>query len=698
MKTRTSLRDRSIPATKLPRLLAASGTLALGGCLAGAPELPEEGTSAQEIRGVGNTPDTTYPAVGWMSAEGGCSMVRIGRNVALAAAHCMPRFARGCSATRAGTVLMSASGRNPGGTASLTFDDAAVAPGAYHRFGSCPAGSTSTCATVGNVGKNASSDLLLLHLPEATANAFDAQGATPMRVLTSLRDNASNPYGAHATLDDTASLPGYNFLNRVTPVTVVGWGASDSGVPGIRRVGTMQFESTGAVAWHRGCFQTTSCWDSISLPGGGCSWRQRDGVVQDFGVNAYATDSLRLARTQTAPGSSIWNGPWIDSGDSGGPAVVRLYHPADTFAMNDRYVIGAASHINGALTASPGSAGSGYITAQHGVTFSDENGRWVEKMMEYWDNANAEYACRGGGFTPWDGSPGGALNSGPGVASWGRGRIDAFVLGTDDQLWHWDGAGWDRPVAGVTLRRVNPAAASWGVGHVAAFPVSTAGKVLHTYWNGGGWVAYEDLGAPSVGLKVNTGAAVLSTGPGLLDVYVTGSNGRVYRKTWRGVWSTWSALPTGVLTNDSPGATSWGPNRIDVFVRGTDGRLWTTSRDESQSAMGWFNHTGRTGWANLGTYIDSAPAAASWAPGRIDVFARSAASGASRLVQVTRGDGGWTAATTPTESDGGIGAPSVAAWAPGRLDVFIRGGVGLHRASFPRTCIRPAPGGGLPPL
>jgi hypothetical protein len=67
----------------------------------------------------------------------------------------------------------------------------------------------------------------------------------------------------------------------------------------------------------------------------------------------------------------------------------------------------------------------------------------------------------------------------------------------------------------------------------------------------------------------------------------------------------------GVLSS-SPAAVSWGPNRIDVFAQGADGGLlhqyWNGST--------W-------GWESLGGgVLSSPPAAVSWGPNRIDVFAQ----------------------------------------------------------------------------
>jgi hypothetical protein len=44
----------------------------------------------------------------------------------------------------------------------------------------------------------------------------------------------------------------------------------------------------------------------------------------------------------------------------------------------------------------------------------------------------------------WE-SLGGVLTSGPGASSWAANRLDVFVRGTDNALWHkwWDGHSWD---------------------------------------------------------------------------------------------------------------------------------------------------------------------------------------------------------------------------------------------------------------
>jgi len=79
-----------------------------------------------------------------------------------------------------------------------------------------------------------------------------------------------------------------------------------------------------------------------------------------------------------------------------------------------------------------------------------------------------------GSWSGWA-SLGGALTSGPGVASWGPGRLDVFVRGSDNGLWHmwWDGGvyhSWES-LGGVLT--TDPECISWGAGRIDCFVSST---------------------------------------------------------------------------------------------------------------------------------------------------------------------------------------------------------------------------------
>ena len=119
-------------------------------------------------------------------------------------------------------------------------------------------------------------------------------------------------------------------------------------------------------------------------------------------------------------------------------------------------------------------------------------------------------------------------------------------------------------------------------------------------------------------------------------------------------WSNWESL--GGTITAGPAVSSWAPGRLDVFAKGADNALWHR----------WFDG-GWHGWESLGGIIDNEPAATSWSSGRIDVFAR----GMDNALWHKWFDGGWS----DWESLGGTitAGPAASAWAPGRLDVFAKG-------------------------
>jgi hypothetical protein len=129
----------------------------------------------------------------------------------------------------------------------------------------------------------------------------------------------------------------------------------------------------------------------------------------------------------------------------------------------------------------------------------------------------------------------------------------------------------------------------------------------------------------------------------------------------QGRWCAWDTLMpalSGGVTS-APAITSWAPGRLDVFARSGSGRL---------------AHTWSTGafatWEDLGGGLLGAPAAVSWSAGRIDVFVR----GTDNRLWHKWYAGRWSA----WEQLGGSlsSAPAVASWFPGRLDVFARGSDG----------------------
>lgn len=151
--------------------------------------------------------------------------------------------------------------------------------------------------------------------------------------------------------------------------------------------------------------------------------------------------------------------------------------------------------------------------------------------------------------------------------------------------------------------------------------------------------------------------AVVSYVAGRQDLFWTSPSGTL-RQQFKDAGGSWSrVLGRGGALASQPAAVSWGPERVDVFARGTDNRLkWRT-----RTASGW------SAWKSLGGTLSSAPTVATWAPGRLDVFARWSD---DTLYQRTLSGGRWSA-WTPL---GGVltSSPAATSWGTGRIDVVAR--------------------------
>jgi hypothetical protein len=119
----------------------------------------------------------------------------------------------------------------------------------------------------------------------------------------------------------------------------------------------------------------------------------------------------------------------------------------------------------------------------------------------------------------------------------------------------------------------------------------------------------------------------------------------------------WESL-NGPITS-GPDAASWAPGRLDVFARGTDNSL----------VHKWYGG-GWAGFESLGGALTADPGAVSWGPNRIDVFVRGIDGGLYHRWWDGSAWGGY-------EPLGGVIAdgtgPDVTSWGPGRLDVFVKG-------------------------
>jgi hypothetical protein len=153
------------------------------------------------------------------------------------------------------------------------------------------------------------------------------------------------------------------------------------------------------------------------------------------------------------------------------------------------------------------------------------------------------------------------------LASWGAGRLDVFVRGTDGGLYH----KYCTSVAACAQRST-------------------------------GWSAWERRGTGTFWGK----PAAVARQAGLIDVFVHGEDNYLWGISYNNLWGSFYQVPNlGALWGNtpasasSPAASSWGVNRVDVFFRGADSRL---------QQKNW-NGTAWTGAIGLGGILTGDPSA-----------------------------------------------------------------------------------------
>jgi RHS repeat-associated protein len=252
-------------------------------------------------------------------------------------------------------------------------------------------------------------------------------------------------------------------------------------------------------------------------------------------------------------------------------------------------------------------------------------------------------------------------------------RFDVVVAGSDNHLYHTFS---ERGLGGI-WDDVAPPSPEYQINHLSAvssgpsrLDVMVAGadtSIWHTYFDGSRWQPWDSVG--SVGRSIINLSAV-STGDHSLDVVaVTGENFKRYHSTLTNPSSPWEGeqltLPSVGATIEHLCAVSEArPGQWDAFIALSDGSVWHTSHMQSFELLGKVS-AGRT---------VTALSAASWAFGRLDVFA--ATDGDYQVWHNSWNGSSWELSWDPRgppASGVRTNNLSAVAWGPNRLDVFAAG-------------------------
>jgi len=222
----------------------------------------------------------------------------------------------------------------------------------------------------------------------------------------------------------------------------------------------------------------------------------------------------------------------------------------------------------------------------------------------------------------------GGIQGDPAAVSWAFGRNDVFLRGKDNRLYQaWrQNSAWSWTPNSLTTQTIssNPAVASMGVNKLHVFARFSDGSVRYLRWTSAGWDAsWTNLG----GITDLDPVATFDTKT--LHLFARGGGNCIYHKwssngtTWFPGQTTWENLCFGLPATTAPAVASWGPGRLDVFAGNLPVSGGTTLMHLS------FENGWQTEWRDLqsnrnGIVLGSLPDAVSWGANRVDVFAKAA--------------------------------------------------------------------------
>lgn len=206
----------------------------------------------------------------------------------------------------------------------------------------------------------------------------------------------------------------------------------------------------------------------------------------------------------------------------------------------------------------------------------------------------------------------------PAVSSWKEGRLDVFVRGTDDHLYHrvfendqWQGANWADLSDGHKIE-TSPAAVSWGPNRIDLFAVWDK-ELHHRAFHDGSWNDWTE----NLGGITNDAPTAASWKSWRVDALVHTIDNHMSRRYWDAYWRNWENIGGELgMVSSAPSAVATGINRIDCFARSTNEHLIHT----------WYQDEKKERWVEIDTLaIKDAPAivsASNATQGRVDVFVR----------------------------------------------------------------------------
>jgi hypothetical protein len=412
------------------------------------------------------------------------------------------------------------------------------------------------------------------------------------------------------------------------------------------------------------------------------------GFAQDA-INGAASTTLAADLCEPTPVVSSLN---PDHGTSAGGTVVKIMGSGLAFPRSVMFgTVAATSFSANSDSQITAVAPAGTVGSQVNVTVMSMGGTSAPA-------AGNLYLYFGPG--PWE-LAGGVLAFGPAASTWGSGRLDAFVTGTDGIVYHRyftsvsaGGWAWEALPGEGSLSEAS--SISTASGSIDVFIHGADNALWRRNFSSGTWSTWQRIGGKIIGAP-----SAVSVGSGDMGIFVQGADNHLWLATYSVATATWTWVDNGGQLGAPPSAISTAPASAKAYVRGTDSALWewTTAAGWSPSLGGkllgqpaainrsgtsdvfvegtdialwhWTGLSGGSHWEAVGGKLAAPPAAASWGYPRMDVLVQgtdSALYHAWSTAATINGNWQW-------EGLGGkiTGTPAAVTWGVNRLDAFVRG-------------------------
>jgi hypothetical protein len=402
-----------------------------------------------------------------------------------------------------------------------------------------------------------------------TGSEFDALSLHPYSFTGGVAGFQANVNGARSNLNSY-------FGNKSLWLTEVGWNVkpwaeSDAAHPPVSVEQQTQYLSE-SLSWIKAVASEKNIhlyvWYFYRDNGTCTKWDCHTGLREAGANGGYRASWYAF---QAGAGAPEWPYRWqannlggISTSDpdmlSYGPGSLEVFARGSDGALWTRNSGGGGwnnwSSVAGSVVGGPGAVfGGGKATVVSRVSgFSSITSWW-------WDNGTWNSFGLGGNNT-----------SDPDLSAWGTARMDMFVRGSDNALWHrpWINGTWGNWESLGGNLSSGPAAVSWGSNRIDVVALNNdANRTLSHWWYDGSWHCCENLGG------VNTSDPdIASTASGRLSVFVRGSDFALWHLRYeegKG-WIGWERI--GGSLSSGPGAVSWGQNeRLDVVAQANDHSL-----------------------------------------------------------------------------------------------------------------------------